>query len=412
MTNTITELTFHNSKYTYERSLIAGKTKGWITPDDERLILEFVSWKSLEGNISPGRQKKIVSTLVNWKNFLPIEYSSLTMNHLMTGIHKMKTGNSQKGKTFEINTQHDFIRILKMFLYWMIENEYSTLPINKVKKIQAPKQNYDTTEPHEILTKEEIELLLNSCPTSRDRCLIGILYETGARVSEVAQLDWKNIAFDNYGVKVYISDEKTQKKRYSRVTMMTQFIAQWRADYWGPKDAMGLPELNAPMFISREGNTLTYIAVYRLLERVKEAAGITRKITPHLFRKSRITHMVAQNYQESVIKQSMWNNLSTGMFKTYVKLSEKDIDSEFLTRAGLKTKEENDRGALKPSPCMNCHTVNPPTANFCLKCGTPLNEKTKQSVESTSIDVRQVLAENPKAQAAFFEILKELNKSG
>jgi integrase/recombinase XerD len=410
MATTITTLPFHNPKYSFERSLSSGKIKGWITSDDERLLLEFVSWKSVEGNISPGRQKKIVSTLVNWKNFLPVEYSALSMNHLMTGIHKMKTGNSQKGRPFEINTQHDFIRILKMFLYWMIENGYSTLPLHKIKKIQAPKQNYDTTEPHEILSKEEIEKILNSCLSSRDRCLIGILYETGARVSEVAQLNWKNVLFDDYGVKVYISDEKTQKKRYSRVTMMTQYIAQWKADYWGPKDSNGIPDFDAPIFISREGNTLTYMAVYRILERVMKTAGITRKVTPHLFRKSRITHMVAQNYQESVIKKSMWNNLDTGMFKTYVKLSEKDIDSEFLTKAGLKSKEENDREALKPFPCLNCHIVNPPTANFCLRCGKPLTEKAKIKTEDISQQLHMLFVENPKAHTLFSELMNELKK--
>ena len=375
---------------------------------DERLILEFITWKSVESNISPSRRNKITSTLVNWKRYLPVEYSALTMNELLAGVLAMKTGKSETGNPLKTNTQHDFVRILKMFLYWMVENRYNNLPLDKVKRIQAPKQDYDTTEPHQILSKEEIEKLLNSCPNSRDRCLIGILYETGGRVSEIAKLRWKDVIFDEYGVKVYITDDKTKNKRYSRVTMMTQYLAQWRADYWGPKDAEGLPLLAAPMFISREGQTLTYVGVTRILQRVMASAGITRKITPHLFRKSRITHMVAQNYQESIIKQSMWNNIDTTMFKTYVKLSEKDIDSEFLLKSGIKTEEEVRKDTLKPNPCHNCHTVNPPTANFCLKCGQPITSAAKEKLADTARLIKDKLAENPNAQAIFLELIKEL----
>ena len=118
--------------------------------------------------------------------------------------------------------------------------------------------------------------------------------------------------------------------------------------------------------------------------------------------------MVAQNYQESIIKQSMWNNIDTTMFKTYVKLSEKDIDSEFLLKSGIKTEEEVRKDTLKPNPCHNCHTVNPPTANFCLKCGQPITSAAKEKLADTARLIKDKLAENPNAQAIFLELIKEL----
>ncbi len=51
-------------------------------------------------------------------------------------------------------------------------------------------------------------------------------------------------------------------------------------------------------------------------------AGITKRVHPHLFRKSRITHLIQQNYQETVIKQMMWGNLAPDMFRTYAVLSQ------------------------------------------------------------------------------------------
>lgn len=82
--------------------------------------------------------------------------------------------------------------------------------------------------------------------------------------------------------------------------------------------------------------------------------------------------MVAQNYQESVIKQSMWGNLKTDMFETYVKLGEDDIDAEYLSKAGVVVKAEVT-DELKPRPCPNCHEVNASTFDHCFKCGWPLS---------------------------------------
>jgi len=364
-------------KYSHERTLDHAIKNNVITESDQEILTRFINDKQVQDRISQVRVNKIVSTLVNWRRFIPVQYQDLSYSSLSSGIAAMQTGNSTRGEPFETNTQHDYIRILKMFLAWLQDNGIVNLPMDKVKKIKAPKQNFETTSPDEILTKEEIEKLLVSCASSRDRAVIGLLYESGCRVAELARLRWKDVQFDEYGIRLYIDDQKTDKKRYSRITMMTQYVSQWRNDYHGARGDDGLPLPNAPVFITREMQTLTYIAILRVIDRAKEHAGITRKINPHLFRKSRITHMICQGYQESVVKKSMWNNLNTIMFKTYVALGEKQIDDEFLTQAGIKTKEERDKAALKPRPCHNCGLVNTPTAKFCNKCGTPLTEEAK-----------------------------------
>jgi len=42
------------------------------------------------------------------------------------------------------------------------------------------------------------------------------------------------------------------------------------------------------------------------LKRLAKRAGIERHITPHIFRHSRITHLIKENVSESVIKLMMW----------------------------------------------------------------------------------------------------------
>ena len=82
---------------------------------------------------------------------------------------------------------------------------------------------------------------------------------------------------------------------------------------------------------------MNYAQIRQRVKMAAERAGLEKRVHLHLFRKSRATHMIQQNYQESVIKKMLWGNLDTPMFETYVVLSEADIDAEILGRAGIET---------------------------------------------------------------------------
>jgi integrase/recombinase XerD len=127
---------------------------------------------------------------------------------------------------------------------------------------------------------------------------------------------------------------------------------------------------------------MEYSTIRKILLRAVQNAGITKHVHPHLFRDSRITHMVSQGYQESVIKESMWGNVTTEMFRTYVKLSEQNIDDEFLSKAGIEVKKEEKEEPIKPRLCGNCHHHNAPTDNFCSKCGFGLTDDAKGEVKT------------------------------
>jgi len=353
--------------YSTERSFAKALLEGRLSERDQELIIEYTTELQASKQITDGRVNKISFILVNWRRFIQVQYDHATISMVYDGINKLKKGNSVKGKPFKQNTLHDYIRILKPFLLWLIENEYSSLPEKKILKISSPSVDYRTTEPDEILTVEEIEALLQGCQNSRDRALIATLYESGARIAEIGRLRWRDVCFDDYGVRLYIDDQKNQKCRFARLTLSTQYLAIWKNDY-----SEVLHE-DAPVFSSFKGGPMGYVTMTRSIQRAAKFAGIEKRIHPHLFRKSRITHMIAQGYQESVIKQSMWGNVETSMLRTYIQLAEKDIDNEFLKRAGVKVEDEGNSRQIAQT-CGVCHTVCGPTFRFCPKCGTGLSE--------------------------------------
>ncbi|WP_440950886.1 tyrosine-type recombinase/integrase [Methanosphaerula subterraneus] len=227
----------------------------------------------------------------------------------------------------------------------------------------------ECTSPDGILTKDEIALLVENCLTPWDKALTMTLYESGCRVGELARMEWRDLVFDWWGVRVYIHDTKGQQTRYSRLVSAAGPLLIWKNSY------PGTPAGDAPVFLTRNRQRIVDVTVKGVLRRAADLAGITKRIYPHLFRKSRAMHMVADGYQESVIKASLWGNLNTEMFRIYVKMAEKEIDAEFLSRAGLVVKEESLSDALKPVVCARCHTLNGPGVDYCSKCGQGLSDE-------------------------------------
>ena len=101
--------------------------------------------------------------------------------------------------------------VKKFFAYLISKKNYSASSINLVrsalsffydfilknnivKEIKAPKITRDLPE---IVTKEEIKLMLNNCGKLRDKLLISLMYASGLRVSECTNLKWSNLDLED-----------------------------------------------------------------------------------------------------------------------------------------------------------------------------------------------------------------------
>ncbi len=372
---TLSDSSFHCIKSTYaENSINRGLANGRLTACDADLIREFIAESQSCNNISAGRTNKIVFTLVGWRRFIG-PYLENSMADIYQGISALKTATSARGKPFKQNTIADHIIILKQFYGWAIENGYTDLPDRKIRRLKIPTKDTMTKEAADLLTPAEVKAMMDATLWSRDRALIMMLYEGGFRIGEMGTLAWKDVLMDQYGIVVNVNF-KTGKPRYVRLVMAREHLATWRNDY--PFNPVG----EALVFVNQHGRPLTHATVQKQLDRLAERAGITKHITPHIFRHSRITHMITEGISESVIKLMMWGNITTPMFKTYAHLTGQDIDQEILRTYGIaQDGTKHRRARLEPRQCPHCQAVNGPSSNFCSTCGQSLTEEATESME-------------------------------
>lgn len=384
---------------------------GKITEKDAALIREFINDQT--GSLSPRREYLITDILILNREFFP-EYCTITTADAQEGIHRILNAvrPADGAPRFKKNTLADRVKIMKRFFLWMCDNGYGeNLNEKKLQKIIPPPPDRMTKTAADLLSKEEIEALITAAENSRDRALISVLYEAGLRSRELADLTWGDLKFNSWNA-VLNTAGKTGKPRYIPLVMSRSYLAQWKNDY--PAELH--PDSFVFVTLRKQGDRkeylpLSYVGLYYLIQKHAEKAGITKKITPHIFRHSRITHLIQDKIPETFNKKMMWGNISTNMYSTYAHIVNEDLDSCIAEINGIRIKtdeeEEKKEKLLHPRQCRECGTVNAPTANFCSVCGSPLTSEAHTETE-TSQDELQTLLQD---ESVMFEVLQAIKRA-
>lgn len=271
-------------------------------------------------------------------------------------------------------TQADFRITLKVFYKWL---EAEKLGLT-MKEIETQRKEPSTITwfssrvkkkeqkmPEQLLTEEEILLLIKSAPNIRDKAFIATLFESGARISEIGTLKIKNLAFDQYGIKATLFGKTGS--RTIRLISASKYLTDWINQHPKKNDQ------EAYLWIGQTSKELiNYTSFSKILKVAKKRAGINKPINPHHFRHSRAT-ILAKNLTEQQLKQYLGWTSASDMAAVYVHLSGKDSDDAILGLYGLKEKTQEQKSIMLPKKCLSCGEINESTATYCTKCRTPLS---------------------------------------
>lgn len=258
--------------------------------------------------------------------------------------------------------------------------------------------------PEDLLTKNDIDALIDAAPNTRDRALISVLYESGMRRGEMFSIKIKNVTFDENGSVVTIPTGKTGARRI-RLVFASSFLRQWLDVHPRKLDR------EAPVFcsLSEPFNVLSETGLRYQMRRIAEKAHIHKRINPHMFRHARCTHL-AEHLTEQQLKSYVGWTAGSDMAKIYVHLSGKDVDNAILRMNGIEIDDTHTDG-LKIGRCPRCKDLNPETSLFCGKCGMPLKDEIKQKINADmaeiDLEIMRAVASNP---AILDELAKRVSK--
>ena len=283
---------------------------------------------------------------------------------------------------------------IKAFYKWLYGSKVYPECVDWIKTHGFEKRKL----PEEILTRDEVKKLVDAAPNPRDRALIMVLYESGARAGELLGIKIKHVQFDQYGAQVML-DGKTGMRRIRLIDSVPD-LKLWlnhhpRGD---DADAHLFTEFHCDRDI-RNNSTLASI-----LRAAKRRSGLKKRIYPHLFRHSRATHL-AQDFTEQELKIIFGWAGGSKMPATYVHLSGGDVDNKMLEKRGMIKKEETvEKNTLEFKICERCHLQNTPVAKFCNSCGFPIGNRSLLEVEREIANANDIMNRvmNDEESKAFF----------
>jgi site-specific recombinase XerD len=226
-----------------------------------------------------------------------LKLSDLTSERVLEFLRMIETsrGNKVRTRNQRLAALHTFYRYLAVRDPEMLA-EAERVEAIPTKRTQAPDTLY--------LEREEIDAVFKSLPRNgsfalRDRALLMLLYNSGARVQEIADLHVADVDLDGpFRVRLHGKGDK------------------WRSCPLWPETAQALKRLETvlsadktiPLFTSRRLRPLTRFGIYKLVKRhtasLHSSASGSRRcgVSPHVFRHSTAVHLLEQGVDVNVIR--------------------------------------------------------------------------------------------------------------
>lgn len=183
-----------------------------------------------------------------------------------------------------VSEVRSFFRYLQR-IHWVVTN-----PFERVAGPKLPRRL------PQYLTVEEMERLLSAPDLStplgvRNAAMLEVLYSAGLRVSELVSLNVSSVNLAAGEIRVW---GKGAKERVAFLGRMAQTVLACYLQEARPQLAAGSKRgrPSPALFLNQRGERLSARSVQGILQELARAAGIDKKVTPHVLRHSFATHLL------------------------------------------------------------------------------------------------------------------------
>lgn len=174
------------------------------------------------------------------------------------------------------------------------------------------------------LRMEEVERLLSQPDPStrnglRDRAIIELLYSTGLRVSELADLKVADVDRRMGCLRCVGKGDKERLVPVGRKALaaVQEYLEKSRPQLQGGQDSAKAP--SPYLFVNRSGNRISRISIWRLLSEHGRRAGIRARLSPHKLRHSFATHLLERGADLRSVQLMLGHaDISTTQIYTHV----------------------------------------------------------------------------------------------
>jgi len=251
------------------------------------LIDDFLDYTEIEKHRSTKTRDNYAHYLGRFAEFAgdntaPAKISLPLVRQYRLFLNRFK---DETGQGLKPVTQNYHIIALRAFLKFLAKQDIKTLPAEKIELGKTSERHID------FLSIDELEQIFAAVPSSekiedlRDLTILTTLFSTGLRVSELTHLKRKDIDLKRGEFMVRGKGDKP------RVVFLSGDAKDLLDKYFTKRTDNAEAAFVAHKGPSRH-TALTPRSIQRIVEKYAKAAGIVKKVTPHVLRHSFATDLL------------------------------------------------------------------------------------------------------------------------
>ena len=271
-----------------------------MNSESEDAIIRFEKWL-----LSKRYSKSTIKTYCDALRVFFIFHKAISIQHItMQHIIQFNT-EYIIGRGLSISYQNQFVNALKLF-YLIIRNTNFI-----IENIARPRREYRLPN---VLSKEEVKMLLNILINLKHRTMLCLLYSCGLRSGELLNL--QPIHIDSKRNIILIKQSKGKK---DRIVPLSSKILEMLREYY---------RLYKPQTYLFEGQNIgekyDSRSLQLVLKQAVKKAGIQKPVTLHWLRHSYATHLLESGTDLRYIQELLGHN-SSKTTEIYTHVSTKNI---------------------------------------------------------------------------------------
>ncbi|MBT7251311.1 tyrosine-type recombinase/integrase [archaeon] len=300
----------------------------WEVPEEVKTsILDFLNDLELGKvnrgrRISKARQLKYLDMLKN-----PLEYwnkkiedlDSKDIESFERDLTTDKILSKRKNQPYSHESKRDIRIALKIFLKWKLGEAKA---IELIGWLDTRRIN----KTPEYLKESEVEKLYKACKNAKERFLLAVLFDSGARAEEFLNVRFEDLEIpkDNASFCRLTLKEEYSKTSGRVISLYWKYTLEAVRDYMKEREYSGIKS-NDPIF---EG---TYDSARFFLMRLGKRI-LNKSIHFHLFRHSSATYYASKLNRQEVCYRYGWKFSS-------------NMPDIYISRAGMESKELDEKFA-------------------------------------------------------------------
>ena len=275
-------------------------------------LADFFNYLSIEKGLASNTISAYRLDIEKFFHYLSTNQLSLeqvTPEQLSSYVAWLRGMENTEFKIGESSIARNIISIRSYFTYLAKEHKFNNPSLNfKPPKIgkRLPK----------ALTIDQVMSMLNIAGTdlisSRDKALVELLYATGARVSELINLNTLDISTFDSEAGPTTTVKLKGKGGKERVVPIGSFAVAAVNDYLvRSRPTLLKVSTQKALFLNQRGGRLSRQSAWNLVANTAERAGLREQVTPHSMRHSFATHLLDGGADIRVVQELLGHSSVT-----------------------------------------------------------------------------------------------------